>query len=95
MSHIVIHHRCRSRLVGGAEALSGCSATYINCESVFQANAIANPKIENFVDIDEFGIMDPSQVLTKARYRGSMSGIPVRTTPGWARRALGSKTQPA
>jgi len=22
--HIVIHHRCRSRLVGGAEALSGC-----------------------------------------------------------------------
>jgi hypothetical protein len=36
---------------------------------VFQANAIANPKIENFIDIDEFGIMDPSQELTKARYR--------------------------
>ena len=26
--HIVIHHRCRSRLVGGAEALSGCVHMY-------------------------------------------------------------------
>jgi hypothetical protein len=26
--HIVFHHRCRSRLVGGAEALSGCNASF-------------------------------------------------------------------
>lgn len=33
------------------------------------AYAIANPKLEDFVDIDEFGIMDPSQELTRKRYR--------------------------
>ena len=92
MGHIVIHHRCRSRLVGGAEALSGCSATYINCESVFQANAIANPKIENFVDIDELGIMDPSQELTKARYRWLAERYPREDYSRLGRaRALGSK----
>ena len=31
MGHIVIHHRCRSRLVGGAEALSGCTTVGSNC----------------------------------------------------------------
>jgi hypothetical protein len=33
------------------------------------AYAIANPKLEDFVDIDAFGIMDPSQKLTRKRYR--------------------------
>ena len=33
------------------------------------AYAIANPKVEDFVDIDACGIMDPSQELTKKRYR--------------------------
>jgi hypothetical protein len=33
------------------------------------AYAIANPGIEGFLDIDAFGIMDPSQGPAKARYR--------------------------
>jgi hypothetical protein len=33
------------------------------------AYAIANPKLEDFVDIDAFGIMDPSQELTGKRNR--------------------------
>jgi hypothetical protein len=33
------------------------------------AYAIANPKVEDFVDIDAFGIMDPSKELTGKRYR--------------------------
>jgi hypothetical protein len=32
------------------------------------AYAIANPAVEDFVDIDEFGILDPSQKLLKRRY---------------------------
>jgi hypothetical protein len=33
------------------------------------AYAIANPKVEDFVDIDPFGIMNPSKELTSKRYR--------------------------
>jgi hypothetical protein len=33
------------------------------------AFAIANPEAHHFVDIDQFGIMDPAQNLTKKRYR--------------------------
>ena len=33
------------------------------------AYAIANPDVRDFVDIDPFNIMDPSQKLTKKRYR--------------------------
>ena len=33
------------------------------------AYAIANPDVRDFVDIDAFNIMDPSQKLTKKRYR--------------------------
>ena len=32
------------------------------------AFAIANPETRHFVDVDDFGIMDPSQKLTKMRY---------------------------
>jgi hypothetical protein len=46
VGHIVIHHRCRSRLVGGAEALSGCSTTYSNSVSVFQISEMANLEID-------------------------------------------------
>ena len=33
------------------------------------AYAIANPKVEDFVDIDAFGIMEPTRKLTRKRYR--------------------------
>ena len=33
------------------------------------AFAIANPETNHFVDVDEFGIMDPSQKLTGKRYK--------------------------
>ena len=32
------------------------------------AYAIAKPKVEDFVDIDKFGIMEPTQELTRKRY---------------------------
>ena len=46
----------------------------MNLRQVLEAGAaaaycIANPKVEDFVDIDEFGIMDPSKELTNKRYR--------------------------
>jgi hypothetical protein len=45
----------------------------MNLRQVLEAGAaaaysIANPQIEDFVDIDSFGIMYPSQGLTKKRY---------------------------
>jgi hypothetical protein len=46
MGHIVIHHRCRSKLVGGAEAHSGCGTTYSNSASVFQTSEFANLEID-------------------------------------------------
>jgi len=33
------------------------------------AYAIANPMVEDFVDIDQFGTMDPAKLLTVKRYR--------------------------
>src|SRR5258707_12270979 len=33
------------------------------------AFAIANPETDHFVDVDGFGIMDPSQKLTGKRYK--------------------------
>jgi hypothetical protein len=44
------------------------------------AYAIANPKVEDFVDIDEFGIMDPSQDLAKKRYRWLADNFPDAST---------------
>jgi len=44
------------------------------------AYAIANPKVEDFVDIDEFGIMDPSQDLAKKRYRWLDDNFPDAST---------------
>ena len=46
----------------------------MNLRQVFEAGAaaaycIANPKVEDFVDIDEFGIMDPAKELTSKRYK--------------------------
>jgi hypothetical protein len=52
------------------------------------AFAIANPQIEGFVDIDEFGIMDPSQGLAKARYRWLADRYPSQSE--WLKR---TKTQ--
>ena len=66
MGHIVIHHRCRSRLVGGAEALSGCGTTYSNSVSVFQANEIANPEIEPDADCGSGGAKPSSSRLRRS-----------------------------
>jgi hypothetical protein len=46
----------------------------MNLRQVLEAGAaaaycIANPKVEDFVDIDEFGIMDPTKELTRKRYK--------------------------
>ncbi len=46
----------------------------MNLRQVFEAGAaaaycIANPKVEDFVDIDEFGIMDATKELTSKRYK--------------------------
>ena len=46
--------------------------TMMNLRQVLEAGsaaayAIANPKIEDFVDTDDFGIMDPSKELTSKR----------------------------
>ena len=41
------------------------------------AYAIANPNVEDFVDIDEFGIMDPSTKLLGKRYKWLGEQYPV------------------
>ena len=48
----------------------------INLRHVLEAGAaaayaIANPNIEGFVDVDEFGIMDPSKDLTVSGTTGA------------------------
>jgi hypothetical protein len=46
----------------------------MNLRQVFEAGAaaaysIANPTVDDFVDIDEFGLMDPTKELTSKRYK--------------------------
>ena len=68
------------------------------------AYAIANPKVEDFIDIDEFGIMDPSQDLAKKRYRWLAENFPdastwikngrIRSTPRPRMRTCSAATGP-
>lgn len=58
----------------------------MNLRHVLEAGAaaaycIANPKVEDFVDIDEFGIMDPSKELTSKRYKWLDENYSARS--GW------------
>ena len=43
------------------------------------AFAISNPETHHFVDIDAFGIMDPSQKLTKKRYKWLAENYPKKS----------------
>ena len=48
MGHIVIHHRCRSRLVGGAEALSDASrhiATVYRCFNLTRSQTLRSSQM--------------------------------------------------
>ena len=79
--HIVIHHRCRSRLVGGAEAPSGCGTTYSNSVSVFQSNEIANPEIEPDADCGSGGAKPSSSRLRRSPSAARRFGAESVRTP--------------
>lgn len=51
------------------------------------AYAIANPDVHDFVDIDQFGIMDPSQDLTNRRYRWLNEYYPAKSS--WIKETKG------
>jgi hypothetical protein len=62
--------------------------TMMNLRQVLEAGsaasyAIANPKIEDFVDTDDFGIMDPSKELTSKRYKWLDANYPAPSS--WIR----------
>ena len=84
------YHRCRSRLVGGAEALSGCGTIYSNNVSVFQSNEIANPEIEPDADYGSGGAKPSSSRLRRSRVAPPPVRNRVPRTPG-RRVPIGSK----